>query len=104
MKIVYVSGGITNVPDFVEKFKQCEERLLKSGFEVINPAHIKLHKSATWEEYMKVCIEELKMADTIYMMDGWRKSYGACVEYGFALASGKTILQEGGEIDYITKL
>ncbi len=37
---VYISGGITNVRNFKDKFKAAEKHLLKLGFNVINPAEL----------------------------------------------------------------
>ena len=40
----------------------------------------------------------LDIADAIYMMTGWEKSKGACIEYGYAQAKDKKIitLSNGG--------
>ena len=35
---VFISGGITDVPDFEEKFREAEKHLMELGFNVINPA------------------------------------------------------------------
>ena len=35
---VCISGGITNVPNFKERFKKAERHLRELGFDVINPA------------------------------------------------------------------
>jgi len=99
--IVYVSGGITGIPDFLDKFKKEAKKLEEAGFQVINPALVKLHDNASWDQYMNVCIEELKIANTIYMMEDWRKSAGACVEYGYALARGYKVLMHDDILDLV---
>ena len=48
----------------------------------------------THEDYMKISFALLDMCKTIYMLDGWKDSCGACQEYGYALAKGYSILFE----------
>lgn len=93
---IYISGGITQVSDYQRNFDKAEEyvKLKYPRTEVINPTMVKLPESCTHEDYMKICIPLLELADTIYMMRGWEKSKGACIEYGFALGANKTIIFE----------
>lgn len=96
---IYVSGGITGVEDFKEKFAKAKEELEKQGYEVINPAIIELPKSCTWEDYMNICIPMLELADGIFMLNNWKKSSGACTEYGYAIGTDKIIMFEGCGIE-----
>ena len=93
---IYISGAITNCPDFKERFEMAEYYLQKTypDAEIINPALVNsfLPKSTTHEEYMKMSFTMLDMADAIYMIDNWRSSCGASQEYGYALAMGKMML------------
>ena len=95
---IYISGPITGNENFQEQFSEAEEKLLEEfpGCEVINPGNLNLclPTSTTWEEHMDICIQMLDMADAIYMLHGWKKSSGACIEYGYALATDKIILNE----------
>lgn len=107
---VYISGPITGHADYLEEFAHTEREviaLFDGHVEIINPAKIgeRLPDSTTWEEYMKLDYILLDMADTIYMMPGWRESTGACIEYGYAYAKGKKILkaEEKGETNYERK-
>ncbi len=93
--IVYISGAITGIKNFKDIFNTAETVLKAKGNEVINPAKIQLHESATHEDYMAICYEQIKMADTIYMLKDWGKSKGACIEYGYARGLGKNIIEEG---------
>jgi len=74
--------------------------LKAQGYETINPALVNasLPESTTYWEYMKMDYTMLDIADAIYMMTGWEKSKGACIEYGYAQAKDKKIitLSNGG--------
>ena len=93
---IYMSGPITNVLDFKEKFDKAE-KLLKAEYpnaEIINPTMIVLPESCTHEDYMRIDFMLLDFADAIYMLDGWEWSKGACMEYGYAMAKDLIILKE----------
>lgn len=77
---IYVSGAITNVPNFKIRFDEAEKRLKEEhpDAEVINPTMIVLPKSCTHEDYMRIDFALLDLADSIYMLNGWEKSKGAC--------------------------
>lgn len=95
---IYISGGITGIPDYMERFAKVQKELEEQGYSVINPALINsnLPEDTTYEEYMKLDFTMLDIADSIYMMNGWEKSCGANREYGYALGKGKTIIFEQG--------
>lgn len=95
---IYISGAITNNPNYKEDFEKAEDYLQREypSAEIINPALVNSHlpKSTTHEEYMRMSFCMLDMADAIFMIDGWQKSCGASQEYGYALAKDKIILFE----------
>ena len=98
---IYVSGGITGVSNFKENFANAQIELEEKGYEVINPAIVELPKSCTCDDYMKVTLSMLDLADGIYMLSNWRESKGALVEYGYALAQGKNVLYEDCNIEVV---
>ena len=95
---IYISGAITNNPNYKEDFERAEDYLQREypKAEIINPALVNSHlpKSTTHEEYMRMSFCMLDMADAIFMISGWEESKGANQEYGYALAKDKTILFE----------
>jgi nucleoside 2-deoxyribosyltransferase len=93
---IYISGPITNKLDYMEDFDRAEQKLLSQGHEVINPAKINsfLPKDTTHEQYMTFSFMLLDMADTIYMLSGWRCSSGSCMEYEYARAKNKIIVED----------
>lgn len=90
---VYISGPITGVENYKEKFNKAQEYLVEQGFNVINPAKIEF-SDLSYEEYMKIDMTLLDLCEGIYMLEGWEGSCGANREYGYALASVKVIMHE----------
>lgn len=95
---IYISGPISNNDTYMEDFEKAEEYLHKvhPDVDIINPALVNSHlpKSTTHEEYMKMSFLMLDMCEIIYLLKGWDKSKGACMEYGYALAKDKVLMFE----------
>lgn len=81
---IYISGPITNNPDFKKDFEEAERRLKEKGFEPVNPAKTEI-EDGTWKDYMKADIKQLVDCDGIYMLSGWSKSRGARLERSIAI-------------------
>lgn len=92
---IYISGKITGFPiDVVrERFNTAESFLESAGFEVVNPLKNFIAVSEPWER-MARDIELLLPCDAVYMLDGWRHSKGARIEYNIAVETGKYVLFE----------
>ena len=91
---VYISGKISGL-DFEEvkaKFTEAEDFLNEIGIEAVNPLKNGLSVEDTWIKHLCRDIELLYECSHIYMMDGWQESTGACIEYDFAIRTGKTVL------------
>ena len=79
---IYLSGGITKVPNFRHVFKMAEIELKNWGWEVFNPCEFTIKISnPSWYDYMKHDIQYLCKCDSIYMLKGWWKSKGARIEW-----------------------
>ena len=95
---IYISGAITNNPNYKEDFERAEDYLQREypSADIINPALVNsfLPKSTTYEEYMKMSFCMLDMCDNICMLKGWEKSCGANRELGYAIAKKKTVFYE----------
>lgn len=96
---VYISGQITGTTDYLERFARAEKHLRSRGYSVINPAKVnaQLPDDTTYEQYMDMSFTMLKMADVIYMLDGWEKSNGARMEFENSVNHYRPILFENPE-------
>ena len=93
---IYISGAITNVPDYVDKFNHAQNVLTVKypNATIINPVLIVKPDFADWIDCMKADIKELVDCNTIYMMKGWQRSKGAMLEFIIAKYLDMTILFE----------
>lgn len=85
---LYLSGPITGISDYRERFDREAKRFIGAGWAVVNPATLDLGPGATWEAYMKVCIPMLCPCDEIFMLEGWEASDGAKEERRIAKMLG----------------
>ena len=89
---IYVAGKITGNKNAKEQFKKVEEDLLLAGHQVLNPSILPV--GFEHQEYMHICFSMLDVCEAIYLQKNWRNSMGACMEYGYATAKGKQIIEE----------
>jgi hypothetical protein len=85
---VYIAGKVSNMKRFeaLYHFNQAETHLKAAGFKVVNPMKL-VDPSASWEAAMKICITALLTnCDKICLLDNWRQSKGAVMEYSLAKA------------------
>lgn len=92
-KRIYISGKITNEPNYEENFAKAEEYLESIGYKAINPAKVKV-ANLSYDEFMKIDLCLLEMADGIYMLRDWMQSNGAKIEFLYAVRNRKHILLE----------
>lgn len=81
--IIYISGPITGVPDYKERFAAAGQLLLERDITVINPANMdKLLKGreANYGNILKMDMKLLELCDGILMLPGWEHSLGARTE------------------------
>jgi predicted RNA-binding protein len=92
--IVYISGGISNVPDYLQRFTAAENELKKKFPEavILNPC--RQPQGLTWEAYMTMAAVDVAIADMVYFLRNWRESKGARMEMNLALKYAKDILFE----------
>lgn len=94
---IYISGGISKVPDYETVFYQAGKNLKYNGLktrkghipsksiEIINPVKLPHDHDHTYWSYMRECVRALTGCKIIYMLKGWWKSKGARIELIIAL-------------------
>lgn len=94
---VYISGKISDCPNYLDNFMIAEGELINEGHNVINPARIMANfpKETRYVEYMAMSLRLLDECDTIYLLTNWYSSYGARIEYLYALSQGKEVIFQG---------
>lgn len=90
-----MSGPITNVLDYEEKFADAELAIKERypDYEVINPTMVKLPSICKHEDYMRIDYMLIDLADVVCMLPGWEMSRGCNQEYGYAMAKDLNILE-----------
>ncbi len=94
---IYISGGITGVENYKEKFAEAEEKL-KAEYpeaDIVNPAKLsEIYQNGNCEDYIDICLYLLAKCDSIYMLQGWEDSKGASIEHTYARIKEMTIVEE----------
>ena len=100
---IYISGPITNDPNYITKFWLAELRLEKlyPKAQIFNPAsaHEKMPGWMEHRHYMELCKIELSWCDTMYQLKGWEISKGSRMEWEWAEEWGLTIMEEKDGIE-----
>lgn len=101
---VFISGPVSGHFDYKYKFNEAENKLKSLGYEVVNPAKIldfdsnlesdKESHLLKYDIMMNNCYELIDECDSIYHIEGWRKSEGCLAEHRYAQLRGKNMLYE----------
>ena len=92
---IYISGPITGVADYQNKFKAAERLLRSKGYEVVNPTKLDgAMPQLDYEDYMEIDLALVRMCQSIYMLNGWKNSRGARREYEAAKNAGLTVIEQ----------
>lgn len=105
IKVVYVAGAFRaktqwGIMQNVRKAEEASLKLWKLGYAVICPHTMTQNFTGECsdEVWLNGCIELLKRADAIYLVDGWEKSEGSLVELNIAHDLGMAIIGRGDSI------
>lgn len=90
--IVYISGAITNDPQYKKHFRKAENKLKHAGHKVFNPTIIPV--IFPYWHFMKIDLAALECCDAVFMLRGWQNSRGAKIELARAIELGLKVLYE----------
>lgn len=83
--LIYVSGPMTEVPDFNHHtFNLAAQALRSAGWRVFNPAENGMSTEAPWAEHMRLDIRRLMDCTHVATLEGWQNSRGAALEVHIA--------------------
>lgn len=92
---VYISGPITDDPDYLRHFQEAEDflRARWPHAEIVNPTKcVPFNPEWTWKDYMKEDIKLLVDCNAIFMMKGWTESRGANLENEIAVGMEMVVI------------
>lgn len=90
----YISGPITNNPNYEKQFNNAARRLRSQGISVFDPTERGVRPGWKWQDYMREDLKALLTCRAIYMLKGWRRSKGARLERKVAKKLGYLIMYE----------
>ena len=92
---IYISGPISDDPDYKEKFHAAHQMLEECGFEVLDPTElVKVSDEKDYSDYLSEAVWHMLQCDQLYMLKGWSQSTGAKLELKLAKRLGKKIKYE----------
>lgn len=102
---IYISGPITGVVGYKERFEYAEKMLLNKGHFPVSPCKVDaiMPPDATWKDFMTVDTALLSVCDAIYMLYGWEKSKGAKQEIIHAIMTEMPIYLSAFDVPIVTE-
>lgn len=88
---LYLAGSISQNPNYKQQFGEAEKKLLEEGHAVINPVK---NLGFSYKDYIDMGLCELMHCEGIYLLEGWEKSDGACLEAAYARMAGLSMLYD----------
>lgn len=90
--VIFLSGKITNDPDYKVKFHAAQVELEEQGHVVLNPAMLP-QTGLSWAACLRITAAMLAESDAVLFLPGWQGSKGAKQEHALALRLGKKVLK-----------
>lgn len=91
-KVVYISGPITGVERYWEAFEKAEEELEAAGYIALVPT--RLPKGLTNEQYMRIDLAMIDVADAVLFLPDSDRSKGAFLEFQYCKYIDKPVCDD----------
>lgn len=91
---IYLSCPITGQEPAAKARLEAAAALFANEYNVVNPMELNHDGAKAWADYMRTDIKALVDCDRIYMMNGWQRSRGCCLEYSIAKELGIPMIFE----------
>ena len=88
-KIAYISGAITEEPDYRDRFVYAENYLEKSGYVVLNPAVLPV--GMAHGKYLPINDAMISVCDEVFLIPNWEDSAGVAHEIETAKSLGRPV-------------
>lgn len=85
---IFISGGISGVPDYASAFQKARYALKSAGYNVVDPSLTKGEPGWRWLDWMRVSVIQLMACDGVALLPGYQYSKGANIEYALAESLG----------------
>ena len=76
--VCYISGPITGVEDYRERFMEAEQHLKEGGLIPINPAY--MPEGLKYDDYFPTCYAQVDVSSVLCFLQGYEASTGAARE------------------------
>ena len=81
--MLYISGAVTGVKNYKVLFRTAETKLMRAGYEVLNPI-VLCQDDWSWKMCMKRVLKAMLDCDALALLDNWEQSKGANIEVSLA--------------------
>jgi hypothetical protein len=94
MKTIYLSGAISNNPDYRKDFAEAEGYVehLQAPIAIVNPANFPPMEKWTWADWLLFDLRVLRDCDALLLLPRSFGSWGCLIEQYFARGMGIPIL------------
>jgi len=89
---LYLSGAVSNNPDYKKKFAENEAKLKAAGYEAVNPCNLPGVNNGEWLDKEIVCLCAIKTVDALALIPDGNDSVGRCIEHEVAYKTGKRVM------------
>lgn len=104
MIVAYLSGPITGIKDYKDRFAKAEAKCLNVVDQTINPAKTPLRDDWEWLDYIITDLSMMREATVMVQLPGWKDSRGVMMERLMAFCLGIPIVMLDEIEEYVQSL